>query len=428
MSAITRRGGILTALLITAACRDRPNPVEPTPGLVPPILSEAGGAPGLARQRARHERLARRVALGLRDDQFRADVFAALQKSGQREGKVHLQRLLADQRGRAQSRLAQLVGEPESALSADLDAGPPIEIYLPVPGHRRQWLGTPSVLVATAEGDHDAPVAFDTWGRRRVLDPDRPPAIPVLALGRAETSFGESGPSLTGCVTCDEDPDGGVTSGGTGGSGGVGGTTGGLPAASAGAGLHMTYARFNETFEGWLKGDPEFEVHILGKEAGANAMRSYQCAGEKAGGPYQFDQNDRSWSGDVLLFSDAQFAAYAAAQPGQAVRVLLLEDDDASCAIKADSGRADRMIRQLIATYSQLVGGTKDSLFSVKTFNKAISIWSLARSFWSFITTPDDLIGYAIEDAVTGEFFPPANWIVKGDNTITNGAIRLEMR
>jgi hypothetical protein len=425
MLSFSRRAGALAVLLISAACADRPNPFEPAPSTEPPPTSPLDGGPGLSRQQARHERLARRMAIGLRDPDFRAAVFGALRKSGEREGKVHLQRLLGEAQGRARHRLAELAGELESALAADLDAGSAIEIYLPVPGHRRQWLGTPNVLVATAEGDHDAPVAFDTWGRRRSLDPDLPPPIPVIALGRAETAFGDGGLTLTSCLTCDEDPDGGLTGGGT---GGTGGSTGGLPTAIGTAGLYMTYANFTGTFEGWLKGDPEFEVHILGKDGGANAMRTYQCAGEKAGGPYRFDQNAETWSGNVLLFSQAQFAEYEAAQPGQAVRLLVLEDDDASCVIKTDSARVDRLLRQIVATYGTLVGGKNDSSFSVKTFKKAVSVWNLAKTFWSFITTQDDIVGYAIEDTVAAEFFPPANWVVKGDNTITNGAIRLEMR
>lgn len=423
-----RRAGVVAALLVTAACGDNHNPVEPLPGAPPPVAGAPEAAPSESPQQARYQRLARRLAIGLRDTGFRAAVFAALRKSGQREGKVHLQRLLTDDRGRGRRRLAELAGEPEAVVAADLDAGAPIEVYLPVPGHRRQWLGSSNILVATAERDHDAPVAFDTWGRRITLDPTVPPTIPVIALGSAESSFGEGGMAPTACATCDEDPDGGVTSGGTGGTGGTGGGTGGLPAAAGAGGLYMTYTRFNETFEGWLKGDPEFEVHLLGQDGSANAMRSYQCAGENAGGPYQFDQNDKTWSGNVLLFSGSQFAAYEAAHPGQAVRVLLLEDDDASCVIKTDSARADRTFRQLVATYGILVGGKSDSLFSIKTFKKAVSLWSLIKSVWSLFTTQDDVVGYAIEDSVAGEFFPPANWVVKGENTITNGAIRLEMR
>jgi len=45
------------------------------------------------------------------------------------------------------------------------------------------------VLVATAIADHDPPVAFDLQGNRRVLDPERPPATPVIAWSRWKPIF-----------------------------------------------------------------------------------------------------------------------------------------------------------------------------------------------------------------------------------------------
>jgi hypothetical protein len=343
-------------------------------------------------------------------------VYGALRGSRIREGKVHLQRFLSDGNER-RARLAELTGEAEAEVAADLTGALPIEIYLPVPEHRRRWLGDANVLVATAEGDHDAPVAFDPSGRRQLLDPGRPPSVPVIALGRAETAFAEAGGPAT--ITYDEDPDGGFVSGGTGGTGAT---------ASPSPGLYMTYTKLNSTFEGWLKGDPEFEVHVLGQDGSTSAMKSYQCAGEKAGGPYAFDQNDKEWSGNVLLFSAAQLDAYQAAHSGQAVKILVVEDDDTACQIKTDSARVAKMFKQIVDTYGTLTGGKSDPLVSVRTFTKAFSILALFKSAWSVITTQDDIVGDAIEDSVAREYFPNANWIVKGENTITNGAIRLEMR
>ena len=117
--------------------------------------------------------------------------------------------------------------------------------------------------MATAEWDRDAPVAFDPGGRRILLDPNHPPATPVIALGRAETKFLEPGLASTLCETC-FDP----------------GSGGGAAPPPTGTGLYMTYAKFAQTFEGWLKGDPEFEVHILGQSGTSNVMTSYQCAGD----------------------------------------------------------------------------------------------------------------------------------------------------
>jgi len=81
-----------------------------------------------------------------------------------------------------------------------------------------------------------------------------------------------------------------------------------------------------------------------------------------------------------------------------------------------------------VSTYGDLTGGKDSAIVSVKIFKKAFSLLKLVKSFWSVITTQDDVVGTAIEDAVAGESAPNANWIVKGENTITHGAIRLEMR
>ena len=404
------RAAAAAALLILAACGERSTPLDPASGAGP-----AGIAPGMVQserpeQAVRHERLARRLARALRDDQFRGAAYRELRASTEREGKLHLQRFLAPG-SVARQRLAELNQESPQEAGADLESSPAIEIYLPVPAHRVSWQGGSEILVATAESDREAPIAFDVDGRRRTLDPARPPAQPVLALGRAETDFSPRLAAST-CITgCGEDP----------------GSGGGTPVVSS-PGLYMTYASFTQTFEGWLKGSPEFEVHILGQEGSSTAMKSYQCAGAQAGGPYLYDQNDKQWSGAVLLFSQTQLDAFKAAHPTHSIRVFLLEDDDGACAIKLDSTRVATLFKQLQTAYGSLTGGKDEKLFSLKTFVKAASLLTLFKSGWSAITTQDDLVGNAIEDVVAREFFPGANWIVKGENTITNGAIRLEMR
>ena len=412
MPSPARRAAIPAALLILAACADGPTPLDPaaaSPPLAPGFSAQGNGD----EQAARHLRLAHHLARALQDDGFRATVYRALSESPEPEGKVHLQRFLGGERGASRRRLAELAGESEAAIGADLDGSQPIEIYLPVPQHRLSWNGGLDVLVATAESDHAAPVAFDTQGRRRQLDPLRPPTTPVIALVRAEQAFGEGSVAASStCISgCDEEP-----------------VTGGNGEASlVTPGLYMTYASFNQTFEGWLKGSPEFEVHILGQEGTSDAMKSYQCAGAGAGAPYQYDQNDKQWSGRVLLFSQGQLDAFKAAHPGHSVRVFLLEDDDDACMIKIDSTRVSNLFKNLKTVYGDFTGG-KDELFSIKTFTKAVSLLNFFKATWSVITTQDDLIGNAIEDVVAREYFPGANWIVKGENTVTNGAIRLEMK
>jgi hypothetical protein len=62
-------------------------------------------------------------------------------------------------------------------------------------------------------------------------------------------------------------------------------------------------------FEGWLKGSPEYEIHILGQSGASDSLTSYQCAGEHASGLYVFDQNNLDWTGNVLLFTQSQLTA-----------------------------------------------------------------------------------------------------------------------
>ena len=402
------RAAAAAALILLAACADGSTPLDPvseappaTPGLVP---TEHPG------QAARHQRLAQRLARALEDHHFRDALYRELRASRLREGKVHLQRFLTPG-GIARQRMAELDHEALLEVGADLAASPPIEVYLPVPAHRESWQGADDILVATAESERDAPVAFDVRGHRLTLDPLRAPVRPVLALGRAETDFNSPLAASTCFTGCGEEP----------------GSGGGTPVAST-PGLYMTYASFTQTFEGWLKGSPEFEVHVLGQEGSSTAMKSYQCAGADAAGPYQFDQNDKQWSGSVLLFSQAQLDAFKAAHPTHSIRVFLLEDDDGACAIKLDSTRVATLFKQLQTAYGSLTGGKDEKLFSIKTFVKAASLLNLFKSGWSAITTQDDLVGNAIEDVVAREFFAGANWVVKGENTITSGAIRLEMR
>jgi len=182
----------------------------------------------------------------------------------------------------------------------------------------------------------------------------------------------------------------------------------------------------NSSFEGWLKGAPEFEVHILGQDGNTKTMTSYQCAGAGAGWPYYLDM-DREWRGTAMLFSQAQLDAYKAQFPGQALRILVLEDDDAPCIIKADSARFAKMMQLLVSNYGTFTGG-RDTLISIKTFKKAQTLMEILKSAWSWLKTGDDIVGLAIEDAVAREYAVGANWIIKGENTATEGAIRLEMR
>jgi hypothetical protein len=305
--------------------------------------------------------------------------------------------------------VARLSASPEAVVAADAREAVPLEIYFPVPAHRAEWSGGAEVLVASAWEDREAPVGYDVKGRRYVLSPDQPPRAPVLAIVPVETNFAQPNEIAEAtCTTCEPPP-----------------PSAPLPPPG---GLYMTYSHFVQDFEGWFKGDPEFEIHILGQAGTSDSLRDYQCAGASAGGYYRFDQNDLDWRGSVLLFSQSQLNNYRTAHPNQNFRIIALEDDDSGCVIKFDADRFRNMIATIQSQYPNLTGAKDTTSGIIRFVRRANALQKILRAVYSFITTQDDLIGNAIEDVVAEQFFAGANWVVKGESNKTNGWLKLEMR
>jgi hypothetical protein len=421
---MSRRLHLTTLALLAAGaagCGDRadPGPTDPGAATQAPELptarapsDAAGGAAGPA-SRAAQQRLARRLALALADPGFRAYTKDALDRSPVREHKLHFQHFLGRSDGRARAALAKGAGEAESSVDTDARSTIALEIYLPVAAHRASWRGGEDILVATARDDGAVPVAYDTRGHRRLLDPRTPPAIPVLAVVPVETDF--SGDSIG--MMLPED-----------GGGGGGGGGSGTPAPTPPAGLYMTSAHFVEDFEGWLKGSPEYEIHILGQSGASDSLTSYQCAGEHAGGFYAFDQNNLDWTGNVLLFTQSQVTAYKTAHPNQNMRILAIEDDDGACQIRLDGDRFKTFQTTLQNNYPNLTGGKDSTSGLARIFKRANALQRILKAAYSWITSQDDLIGNAIEDSVVGEYHSGGNWIVRGESNVTNGWLKLQMR
>jgi hypothetical protein len=402
----------LVALLATVAACDRPAPTANEDTSLPPAT---GSQAQSSTERAAIDRLARRLARALADPAFRARLKAELDRSPYVERKVQLQSFLLAADAVALKEIARLNGAPEATLRTETDEAIALEIYFPVQAHRQAWSGGAELLVASAREDREAPVAYDVLGQRQVLSAEAPPALPVLAVVPVETEFSPNG-EIAG-MECQD-------SCGGGGGGGGGGTT----TPSPPPGLYMTYSHFVQDFESWLKGDPEFEFHILGQSGTSDSLKDYECAGNAAGGYYHFDQNSLNWSGSALLFSQVQLANYKAAHPNQNFRIVALEDDDTGCVIKFDAGRFKNMVTQFQTHYPNLTGAKDTANTIAKWVKRANALQKILQAAYSFITTKDDLIGSAIEDVVVGQSYPGANWIVKGENIVTNGWIKLEMR
>jgi hypothetical protein len=398
------RSCAVVALILIAACSDR----TVTPPSDTPVAAISANA-------KRPEALAKMFAKGLKNAAFRAYLKAQLNASPYREHKLQFETFLAANESRALREIAAENGTTKDALETEAKAAIALEVYFPVPAHRAAWTGDEQVLVATAMTDDDPPVAFDPDGRRHVLDPKTPPATPVLAIVPLETDFSVRPARILEClVDCD---------------GGGGGPIGGVvPPPPPAPGLYMTKSHFVQDFEGWLKGSPEFEVHILGQKNGTDSLMSYQCAGEHAGGPYTFDQNDLDWSGTVLLFSKTQLDQYNVAHPNQNVRVFVVEDDDTACQIKTDPNRFQKLVLAVDSAYGKLTTGNDSSTTVAKAYKYAKALYNVWQALAHWMRSNDELVGNAVEDDIVGSFYPGFNWFVKGESNVTNGWINLEMR
>src|SRR5947199_10770483 len=177
----TTRVAALALAVGALACSDRP------PGTAP----DAGRGPDVIATATTPELLARSLALALGDPAFRAHVKGELDRSPYREHKLPFQRFLTARAGGgiALATMARRSGVAMADLTREADGAMPLEMYLPVPEHRRTWTGDANVLVATAVADHDVPVAFDVHGNRLLLDPEPPPSTPLIAVVPVETDF-----------------------------------------------------------------------------------------------------------------------------------------------------------------------------------------------------------------------------------------------
>lgn len=403
---------IAVAMLASAAaCADRTVPTAP-PG------TSARQPDAVSPSQERMRRLARALARSLADTAFRARLRTALAQSRFPEQKLHFQGLLTGQNRLVLRDIARISRMSERQIQDDAANTMALEIYLPVPEHRTRWSGDEQILVATAVADGDIPVAYDTQGNEFALDPHQPPSTPVLSLVPVETDF--SRPPAPATCTPETCPPGGG-----GGSGGGGGGGGNVPFAP---GLYMTYAHTTQSFESWLKGSPEFEMHVLGQLGGTDSLKDYQCAGEHAGGPYVYDQNGLDWSGNVVLFTQAQLDNYRAQHPGESIRVFMVEDDDTSCLIKQSGTTLESILAALDAAYAIYTGGKDSTAGVAKFFQRARTFQKIWQQLAGIITTSDEMVGNAIEDDVVGQFYSGANWIIKGENNVTTGWVQLVMR
>lgn len=273
-------GGGLLALAVLQACSDEIVQPDSTPDSEPEFSIETSSGVSVSRSQMDEQltRLARSLAVALGEDPaLRSRIRDAIAASPYAEGKLEFSALVDDESFGLSSAMDAEPGRTAAALDSIID----LELYLPVPEHR-SWRGDDRLLVASLLSDNfGSPSAFDLTGVEVPVG-DQPPTTPTLALVPAETDFSRAPTASRNALS--------------------------EPARmSGGGGIYMTSSYLTDTHEHWLNGSPEIAVHVpVYDQAGDSAVWS-SCAGDglPSASDHYFDQNDNSWSGNVMIASQS---------------------------------------------------------------------------------------------------------------------------
>lgn len=379
------------------------------------------------------KQLAHGLWIALVNQDVRAELLHDLRASSYREQKIPLRRYLLGETGYGQqssivrSAIERALGGRQ-VLRTLLDNSIELALYIPVREQRRNYRGDANVIVAAGVRDHTAPDGYRLGGEPVQLSEHTPPVgVTVIAITAAEMKFDspglavahfEEGPPCdpeTSIVECPTE------------------TSGSPPPrpTPTQSGVWMNQGYVDGSYESWFNGDPEFEVVLAFRAAGAVALSERQCAGEHASGPDQpgiaaadfvFDwQNPSSWIGLVKLATQGQFAQAQAADNG--ALLLMIEDDITSCRIK----RSDDEVTSLVNSVSAAVDLEKSAnkvnatsiLNAVKLIGRIITLTGDLQS--------DDPIGLIVEKSVMPNCFVPSTFthLIVGNSGSCRGYVNI---
>ena len=388
-AATTLAAGI--ASFVTVSCSsDR---VTSPPQLERPVYSIAGIPRSEGEMRARLDRVTRHVAVALSDAGVRAYVYQQLHASPDREHKLHFDSFAFRVGSPFSSALASAAALTPVGLRAQLDSLMDLEFYMPVKEHWARWTGGPDLLVAWAIRDHETPVAYDLRGSRVALtSAEEPPATPTLGIVPRETDFSQP----------------------TGGARPVGGDCGpdcATPLRPPPSGVVMTMSYIPGHYEGFLMGDPEFEVHALARKSATDTQLSdWQCAGEHAASAgsqpgvqsedYVYDQNGASWTGQVLLLGKDQVNAAQAFD--SSVVYTVWEDDNTPCRVVRAGSDVDAQINDASVALTDAANAIAAYLADNRT--AVLVAWRLVRDVKDFFGAlqNDDFVGFIVDASKAG--------------------------
>ncbi|HEX2080804.1 MAG TPA: hypothetical protein VHG08_24070, partial [Longimicrobium sp.] len=128
------------------------------------------------------QQLARALASAMGEPQVRAQLMTALRNSPYQENKLVLQDFLASPQGRnVLAGIAGASGANASTVRGWLSALPPMDLYVPLEVHRREWMGTDNFVVGL-NLDADDPTLTGYRADGSVLQLDARQGTPPVAV------------------------------------------------------------------------------------------------------------------------------------------------------------------------------------------------------------------------------------------------------
>lgn len=304
------------------------------------------------------ERLAKIIARALRDASARVSLYDAMSASSVKEGKLHLGKHLQSEENRGLLAAMQKEGAgSENEISRLLTETGALELYLPVAAHREQWRGDENVIVAVQLDEQALPYGFDLHGQPVKLSLNAPPAVPTISIVPAE--------SFTGDGTPREDHVSKLSS----------------PATSmlnSTPGLWVTEVHVPGDYEAWLRGNPEFEMHLQN----ANTRQNMNCAGAESVAPYYWDMNENVHYQDFLLAAEFDLPR------NTPVIVALWEDDDTVCVTKADKDYVKMATDALLNA-----SGVNKAIMVLDDTGARVNLYNLLIIIKSFFGSEDEFVG-----------------------------------
>lgn len=181
-------------------------------------------------------------------------------------------------------------------------------------------------------------------------------------------------------------------------------------------------------YEGFLMGDPEFEVLTISRLANSMDQRTEACAGEHSVGDFVYDQNDDSWSGQVLVLRSDKLADLN--QRGVPFALSVFEDDYQSCDLWIDATQWSNIKQGLGLAGGVLYFGLAWSDCpsgdpNCQGVQVYVAVFGALLLDWARSLNEDDYVGTLLPACQTGHSFSDANHAIIGENNELRGRAQI---